>query len=192
MTNIYTHLLNNDAGKIAAGLIAAALLMPLTAHAATDWKTYPGTICQPGNNVRQIDYDAFGGACNKSSTKHVVVHCPVVREFGVSRFPTHIKLVGRSGDPDTPLRCVFRAMKTGAVDSGYQMERTSVPIAEIVSGQATTIRSVESSFTTGRPRGIEDFGALVLTCDLPATRYRKNGTLVQSCLYNYSVREWSD
>ena len=36
----------------------------------------------------------------------------------------------------------------------------------------------------------EDYGATIISCELPRSRNRQDGIQVRSCLYNYSVREF--
>jgi hypothetical protein len=170
-------------------LLVPFLLMPGVVLADTDWKTYPGTSCQAGQRRQSIDYDAFGGICNTSTQQNVVVHCPIVRDYSQSQFPIFVRHSGRSGNPDVPLRCTLRNMRRGATNSGSAMEAQDVALAEIPSGTSTTIRNRDTNLIDVA-LDAEDWGAHVLTCDLPRSMFVSNGQQVLSCLYNFSIREW--
>jgi hypothetical protein len=163
------------------------LLLPAVALGDTDWKTYAGAKCQPGHRVESVDFDAFGGICNTSLQQNVVVHCPLVRDFSQGRFPMFVRHSGRSGNPDVALRCTLRNMRRTAINSGSAMEAHRVDLEPIPSGGSAIIRTRDTDLASGP--GAEDWGAHVLTCDLPESRFILNGQQVLSCLYNYSVRE---
>jgi hypothetical protein len=170
-------------------LLFVPVLLPGIAWSDTDWKTYAGTSCQAGHRRESIDYDAFGGICNTSGQQNVVVHCPLVRDFSQSEFPIFIRHSGRSGDPDVALRCTLRNMRRTAVNSGSAMEAHDVQLQPIPSGNSAIIRTRDTDLINV-DLDAEDWGAHVLTCDLPRSRFVLNGQQITSCLYNFSIREW--
>jgi hypothetical protein len=174
---------------IRAVLLLALLCLPDIGYGDTDWKTYAGTSCQAGHRRESVDYDAFGGICNTSRDRNVVVHCPVVRDYSQSRFLINIRHAGRSGNPDAALRCTLRNMRHGAVNSGSAMQAHAVNLEPIPFVNTTTIRTRDTDLRNAAIDA-EDWGAHVLTCDLPASKFELDGQQVLSCLYNYSIREW--
>jgi hypothetical protein len=161
-------------------LLAALLALTDMALAGTDWKTYAGTACQAGHRSELIDYDAFGGICNTSPDQNVVVHCPLVRDFSQSRFPLFVRHSGTAG------RCTLRSMRReGASPSA--MEHRAIPLTEILVSPFTSIEAKDTDLSR---MTTESWGAFVLTCDLPSSFRLNDGSRIQSCLYNYSVREW--
>ena len=165
-------------------LLVALLALTDVAPAGTDWKTYAGTACQAGHRSQLIDYDAFGGVCNTSSDQNVVVHCPLVRDFSESRFPIFARHSGRTGSLSQALQCTLRSMRRmGGTPSS--MEHRAFPLTNI---DFNGLNLIEAKDTDISRMTTESWGALVLTCDLPPSFV--DGFQIQSCLYNYSVREW--
>jgi hypothetical protein len=166
-------------------LLVALLALTDVAPAGTDWKTYAGTACQAGHRSQLIDYDAFGGVCNTSSDQNVVVHCPLVRDFSESRFPIFVRHSGRTGSLSQALQCTLRSMRREAGTAPSAMEHRAFPLTEI---PFSGINMIQAKDTEISRMTTESWGALVLTCDLPPSFV--DGFQIQSCLYNYSVREW--
>jgi hypothetical protein len=170
-------------------LMLGAMAASLPAQA--DWKTYAGTECVVNSgNASRIEYNAFGGICNKDSSVDVNIMCPVVRDLAESGFPHTMRVSGRSGNSGQNLTCILRNMKTAATTSnngsgmaGFFSHLTSIP------RHSTNFRYVWNVYThisTGI--GAHNYGAYVMTCTLPNTNSNDGGP-VRSCLYNYSVRE---
>lgn len=167
-------------------IVAIALLSGTSASADTDWKTYPGTACQTNSSV--IVYDGFGGICNLSTRTDAQITCAIDRDMAISRFPTHLRVSGRSGNPDQDMTCTFRNLRLNAADSGLAMAAFFADMPAIESNAATTIRTREFGLSD-LDVPAEDFGALVLVCTLPESRFVQDHRQVHSCLYNYSVQE---
>lgn len=159
-----------------------------SATADTNWKTFPGTSCQ--TNSSNAFYDGFGGLCNESRREDMSITCAVTRDYSISKFPIELMVSGRSGNPDQDMTCVFRNLRLNAEDSGESMAAFFAEMEPIESNAATTIRTRGPVTNLKSDIPAEDFGAHVLVCTLPASRFVKDRVQVTSCLYNYSVREW--
>jgi hypothetical protein len=173
---------------ITASLIAL-LLVPGTTHGDTDWKTYPGTLCQVHRNPSIAEYDAFGGVCNISTTKDLAILCPLVRDMSQSRFPILIRHSGRSGNTGKAMLCTLRNMKRTAANSGEAVAGFSKDLQPITSAKSEGIQTKETDFKNSGI-GSHDFGSHVLTCLLPKSNFSKSKQQITSCLYSYSIQEW--
>jgi len=172
-----------------AALLTALLIVPGMTYGDTDWKTYPGTLCQVHRNPSIAEYDAFGGICNKSMTEDLAILCPLVRDMSQSRFPILIRHSGRSGNTGKAMLCTLRNMKRTAANSGGAMGGFSKDLKPISSAKSEGIQTQETDFKNS---GIDshDFGSHVLTCLLPKSNFSNNKQQITSCLYSYSIQEW--
>jgi hypothetical protein len=177
-------------------LAATALTLPfvtITHALADDYKTYPGTFCQT-NTPSIAVYDSFGGICNTSNSADLIVRCPVVRDEPDGGFPNEVRHSGRSGNKDERVKCVLRNMRTFA-SNGAGPSNTGVGMAAFfanltdISYTDNADFQVQHVFTHLSGIGDIPFGAYVLTCTLPNSFVVVGGQQVQSCLYNYSIRE---
>lgn len=172
-----------------AALLTALLIVPGMTYGDTDWKTYPGTLCQVQKDASIAEYDAFGGVCNTSTTKDLAVLCPLVRDMSQSRFPILIRHSGRSGNVDKAMVCTLRNMKRTAANSGGAMAGFFSDLQPISSAKSEGIQTKETDLKNSGI-GSDDFGSHVLTCLLPKSNFSKNKQKITSCLYSYSIQEW--
>ena len=152
-------------------LAASSMALAGPDSPGTDWKTFNGTGCQ--SNVPVV-YSQQGSICNQSKEQAVYVHCPITRDYSDSKeFPIYIRHSGRSGRKDEKLTCILRAMNTtGSTEDatiyGYYANLTS--IANVGSASSTLfVNHVHTDLTKGGIGSIP-FGALTLTCRLPASK----------------------
>jgi hypothetical protein len=82
------------------------------------------------------------------------------------------------------LKCTLRSMRRMG-NTPSSMEDRAFPLADI---HFNGFNLIEAKDTEISRMTTESWGALVLTCDLPPSNV--DGFQIQSCLYNYSVREW--
>lgn len=172
----------------------AAVAMTASATAQADWKTYAATECVVNSaNASRIEYNAFGGICNTSTTADVNIICPVVRDLAESGFPHTMRHSGRSGNSSEALTCTLRNMRTTGTTSNNGSGLTGFfhTLAPInrnnFQNNWTFVFNAVSHIPTNI--GAHNYGAYAMTCKLPNSNSRIGGQNVRSCLYNYSVRE---
>lgn len=176
-------------------LMAATVLTLLaTSHAqADDYKMYPGTFCQP-NNPSIAVYDGFGGICNTSTSLALTVRCPVVRDEPDGGFPNEVRHSARTGNKNEKVECVLRNMQTFALDGAGPSNNgagMAAFFAELTDVEYTDNNDFQVQHVFTHLAGVGDipFGPYMLSCRLPASKVVVNDRRVQSCLYNYGMRE---
>jgi hypothetical protein len=170
--------------------VLSAMAATVPAHA--DWKTYAGTECVVNSaNASRIEYNAFGGICNTSTSADVNIICPVVRDLSESGFPHTVRHSGRSGNSAEALTCTLRNMKTAGstVNNGSGMGGFFTQLTSINRNNSNWqyVWNVFTNIPTNI--GTHNYGAYAMTCKLPNSNSNTGGQPVRSCLYNYSVRE---
>ena len=175
--------------RVALGLT----LLAGTAVADTDWKTFAASECQSN---QQVVYATDGSVCNNSSETTAWIHCPTVRDFSTSMLPVEVRHTGRSGDEKQPLKCTLRNMNTTGFEEGdgsiyaYYANLTDIHAGEPASPGSNALLFGRHVITEIPLIKATDFGATIISCELPRSRMRQNDIPVRSCLYNYSVREF--
>lgn len=119
---------------LAAGLLAASLGNP--AHAANDWKTYSGLVCQPvgATTAADLTYNGYGVTNKTLSGKQLI--CPLVQDHDSGWSVTDVATihVGHStGAVPGSVSCTFYY---GTKDSGFITKAVSSPVLPANSYQA--------------------------------------------------------
>lgn len=174
-------------------LAAALIFASSSVFSDTDWKTFAATDCQSN---QPVVYAADGSICNESTQTTAFIHCPTVRDFSRSMFPVEARHTGRSGDSDLPLKCTMRNMNTIGFGEGdgsifaYYATLKEIPAGEANSPGTNAMLNARHVITKIPFVKAVDYGATIMSCELPRSRNRQNHIQVRSCLYNYSVREF--
>ena len=170
--------------------LATAALTSTAAYAGTDWKTYPAAMCHTDGLVIRNEY---GAICNNHSNHDVTVDCPIVRDMASSRWPTHIRHSGRTGNSNIALRCSVRSMKRSGTNAGggiglsfAYLTYITTPNAYGASGRYIFDQQTSFAHINNNVLPMQDYGPMMMSCVLP----RREHLGAKSCLTAYSVREW--